>query len=162
MSARERLQRKLDWATNRSPDASDVMVSVDDLRDLLDEPADIGGTYDPDDIHIPSQGKFVGHQLMRIVSHTERQQSLDLSDYYEPTDDDELAAARRQGFQDAIDLLRRDEPDCAADIIMNHWRRDIGYCDCGWNELGKRHSRHVAGLIADYLAAALTEGKDSA
>lgn len=35
----------------------------------------------------------------------------------------------------------------AVSVLAAHQRRDVGSCLCGWSELGKSHTQHVAGVL---------------
>jgi hypothetical protein len=40
-----------------------------------------------------------------------------------------------------------------ADLLIEHRRDRIEDCACGWNELGKCHSRHVMGAVLEAITA---------
>jgi hypothetical protein len=40
-------------------------------------------------------------------------------------------------------------------VLIYHYRANIGSCGCGWAELGKSHPEHVANVYEEYLRSGL-------
>lgn len=39
------------------------------------------------------------------------------------------------------------------DVLVYHYRRDDASCGCGWAELGRSHSEHVANVYEESVRA---------
>lgn len=43
--------------------------------------------------------------------------------------------------------------DILIEVLIYHYREDIGHCGCGWGELGRSHPAHVADIYEESVRA---------
>lgn len=62
------------------------------------------------------------------------------------------ARGRAEGWAEAkADMIAALRDQSALLLMLAHYRDSIEGCRCGWADLGKSHSLHVLGVLADYL-----------
>jgi hypothetical protein len=49
--------------------------------------------------------------------------------------------------------VTEEEKNILEEILVYHYRKDIGGCGCGWAELGRSHPKHVVSVYEDSLKA---------
>jgi hypothetical protein len=89
--------------------------------------------------------------------------ALCTADEWQEYFDSWIEVAEARGYRKAVDAtISALDSQAVVDVLVEHRRKDITGCACGWSQLGHSHPKHVLGeivVVVRSLAESLTSPK---